>query len=295
MKKEGYTPNIFARGLGLDSMKTIGIICPAISDDYMAKAVSYLEESLHEHGYDCILGCSGYDRQSSENYVKLLLSKRIDALIMVGSVYCGSGSSDKEIAYIKEAAKKTPVFMINGWIDAENIYCSNADDYKAAYEVTTSLIRREKKRILVMYDSESFSARQKLAGYEAALADAGYPVLGELKFFTQNRIHQARDLLLTYKNLEFDSVVATEDGLAIAALKYAKVKGIEVPGDLSVVGYNNSPLSISCEPELTSVDSRIEQQCNIAVENMVKVLKGEEAPNRTVVPCKIVKRCTTDF
>ena len=60
MKENEYTPNAFARGLGLGSMKTVGIICPNIDDIYMAKAVSYLERNLHAHGYDCILGCSGF-------------------------------------------------------------------------------------------------------------------------------------------------------------------------------------------------------------------------------------------
>ena len=54
MKENEYTPNAFARGLGLGTMKTVGIICPDISDIYMAKAVSYLESNLHDHGYDCI-------------------------------------------------------------------------------------------------------------------------------------------------------------------------------------------------------------------------------------------------
>ena len=50
MKENDYTPNVFARGLGLDSMKTVGIICPNIADSYMAKAVAYLESSLHSYG-----------------------------------------------------------------------------------------------------------------------------------------------------------------------------------------------------------------------------------------------------
>lgn len=296
IKAEGYTPNIFARGLGLDSMKTIGIMCPNIADNYMARAISHLEQNFHEYGYDCILGCSGHTREAKENYVKLLLSKRIDALVMVGSTYGGNGVEEKETAYIKNASKQAPVFLINSWIEGENIYCSNADDFSAAYEVTSALIRRGKKRILFLYDSETFSAKQKMEGYEKALSDAGYPVLGDLKFRTKNEIHHARDLMLAYKKLEFDSVFAVEDGLAVAALKYAKVKGISVPEELSVVGYNNSPLSVSCEPELTSVDSRIEQQCYIAVENIVKVLEGNtEVSHRTIVPCEIVKRCTTDF
>ena len=78
MKENEYTPNAFARGLGLGTMKTVGIICPNISDTYMAKAISYLENSLHDHGYDCILGCSGFKQEEKESYVKLLLSKKIE-------------------------------------------------------------------------------------------------------------------------------------------------------------------------------------------------------------------------
>lgn len=56
MEQCGYTPNVFARGLGLDSMKTIGILCPDISDAFIAQAVAFLEERLHQYEYDCILG-----------------------------------------------------------------------------------------------------------------------------------------------------------------------------------------------------------------------------------------------
>ena len=78
-----------------------------------------------------------------------------------------------------------------------------------------------------MYDSESFSAKQKISGYEAALQDAGYPIRGELKFKTKNDIEYTRNMLLEYnKTLDFDSVLATEDGIAIGAIKYAKIKGI---------------------------------------------------------------------
>ena len=81
-----------------------------------------------------------------------------------------------------------------------------------------------------MYDSESYSARQKMAGYEAALQDAGYPIRGNLKFKTKNDIEYTRDMLLEYnRTLDFDSVLATEDGIAIGAVKYAKIKGLAIP------------------------------------------------------------------
>lgn len=296
MEEYGYTPNVFARGLGLDSMKTIGILCPDISDAFIAQAVAFLEKRLHRYGYDCILGCSGYDVEAKKSHMKLLLSKRIDALILVGSTYAGHGIDDNDLDYIYEAAKKTPVFLINGVIEGDNIYCCYGDDFHAVYDVTSAFIRRGKKRILFLCDSHSYSARRKLAGYEAALTDAGYPVLGELKFFTRNRIHYVRDILLEHKNLEFDSVVATDDCLAIGALKYAKTKGMNVPGDICITGYNNSQLSVSCEPELTSVDNHLEKLCNDTIDNMLKVFQGaEDVPAKMEIPCSIKKRCTTDF
>lgn len=296
MEQSGYTPNVFARGLGLDSMKTIGILCPNIADAFMAQAVAFLEKQMRKYDYDCILGCSGYDRDAMERQVQMLLSKRIDALILVGSTYAGRTSAKKETEYIRKAAQQTPVFLINGYVEGENIYCSYCDDFHATYEVTSGYIRRGKKRILFLYDSRSYSAQRKMAGYEAALADAGYPVLGELKFYAENNIHQVRNLLLAHRTLKFDSVVATEDGLAIGAVKYAMAKGLSVPGDLSIAGYNNSQVAVACEPELTSVDNHLEQLCTDTIDNMLQVLQGEqEVPQKNEVPCEIVKRCTTDF
>ena len=297
MKENEYTPNAFARGLGLGTMKTVGIICPDISDIYMAKAVSYLESNLHDHGYDCILGCSGFKQKEKESYVKLLLSKKIDTLILVGSTYAGSGKDEADTDYIREAAEQASVFMINAKVAGDNIYCTYADDFQATYEVTKAYLRRGKEKILFMYDSESFSARQKLAGYEAALQDAGYPVLGNLKFKTKNDIEYTKNMLLEYnKVLDFDSVLATDDGIAVGAVKYAKIKGLSIPDELSITGYNNSILALCSDPELTSVDSKLGVMCRKTVERMIELLENEAQIEKNVcVPCEIVRRCTTDY
>ena len=98
------------------------------------------------------------------------------------------------------------------------------------------------------------------------------------------------------RTLDFDSVISTADAMAIGAVKYAKVKGIAVPEDLSVVGYNDSLMCVCCEPEMTSVDSKVDVLCRLTVENMIGLLeRGERPEAETLVPCEVVKRCTTDF
>ena len=297
MKAHDYTPNAFARGLGLGSMKTVGIICPDISDSYMARAVHYLEDSLHSYGYGCILGCSGYEQEQRESYVNWLLTKKIDTLVLVGSIYAGSGRDQHDTDYVRQAAEKTPVFMINGQVTGENVYCACADDFNAMLTVTRALIKRGRKRTLFLHHVDSFSGRQKMQGYEAALTEAGYPILGELKFQTRNDIEYTRNILVEYsRTLNFDSVISTADAMAVGAVKYAKIKGIAIPEELSVVGYNNSLMSVSCEPEMTSVDSKVDVLCRLTVENMVGLLERDEKPAaKTLVPCDVVKRCTTDF
>ena len=293
MEENDYTPNVFARGLGLNSMNTVGLVCPDVADNYMAKAVAYLEKNLRGYGYDCILYCSGYDEEDKHQAVELILKKRIDALVLIGSNY--AGNSEEENAYIKEVAADIPVFMINGYIDGENIYCTLADDYQATYDATEELIFAGKKRILFLSNSNSFSATQKLRGYEDALKAHKMPILEELKIYTENSIHGTRDALLWHRNLEFDSVIATEDGLAIGALKYAKARGIGIPEEINVIGYNNSELSVGCEPELTTVDARGEILCKMAIDSMMALLGGEKIGQKQMIKCHLVKRQTTDF
>lgn len=294
--ESGYTPNVFARGLGLDSMYTIGILCPDISDAYMSMAVSCLETRLHSFGYNCILGCSGFQKEDKENYVKMLLSKRIDALIMVGSTYSGTGTKKEETDYIRLAAEQAPVFLVNGQVEGENIFCTVSGDRKAVYDAVSKLLQSGRKRILFLCDSHSYSANQKLLGYEQALTEYGMEIREALKCYTKNRIHLVRDMLLLKQDLSFDAVMATDDGLGVGVVKYAKVAEKKIPQDIAVVGYNNSALSVCSEPELTSVDNKTEQCCNDTVDRMLALLREGVQPRPSYeVPCLLKKRDTTDF
>ncbi len=295
IEKSGYTPNVFAQGLGLKSMRTIGILVPSIADLYMSRAVAYIEDNLHDAGYDCILHCSGYTAEEKETHIQLLLNKKIDAIILVGSTYAGSEDETHNTDYIRKAALDVPVFIINGLVDGDNIYCTASNDYQASYDVTTALIENGRNKILFLTDSRSYSANQKKNGYKQALINSGIEISEELIIYTENSIPVVKDLL-NNTNIEFDSVFATDDGMAVGAIKYALSKGLKVPDDISIIGYNNSTLCICSEPELSSVDNKIEKVCKDTCTRLIDILKGSEnVPNQSVVACSIVKRATTDF
>lgn len=293
MEENNYTPNVFARGLGLGSMKAVGIICPDVADTYMARAVSYLEKNLQGYGYDCILYCSGYDAEDKQQAVERILKKQIDALLLVGSDY--ADESADYYACIKEVSGQLPVVLINGYLEEEHIYCVLADDFQAVYDVTDELLFAGKERILFLTDSDSYSARRKLEGYRAAFKEHGVEINEKWILQTEQGIYATRDMLLRQRNLHFDGVIAVNDSLAVGALKYMHARDIKVPGEINVVGYNNSELSISCEPELTSVDTRPEVLCKTAIDSVMALLSGKSMKQKQMVKCHLVKRSTTDF
>lgn len=293
MEENDYIPNIFAQALGRDSMQTIGLICPDVSDAYMAKAVAFLESNLRACGYDCILYCSGNAYEDRQQAVNTILQKRMDGLIVIGSVYSQNEDAGESGDYLRQAAQKIPVFLLNAYIRDENIYCTLCNDSKAACEAVQQLIRSGHQKVLFLSDSHSLSANLKLQGYQAALQHAGLVPCPEMQLYVPNRIAEVCELLLSKPELDFDAVFATDDGLAVGVLKYAKAKGLAVPKDLSVIGYNNFEISIACEPELSTVDSGVEELCRSITDSMMRLMKKEKIPHTTYVDGKFIQRATT--
>jgi len=295
MEEIGYTPNVFARGLGLNTMKTIGILCADSSDPFLANAVYFIERELRKNGYDSFLCCTGYELTNKQNYLNLLLSKRIDAVILVGSSFLEFNKKDN--AYIINAAQGIPVMLINGYLNKPNIYCTLCDDYQATYDATTLLINQGKQNILYLYSSKSYSGIQKMNGYKAAVTDALQSINEDIIQSCRGNITEAKELLLNLSKTghNIDAIIAAEDILAVGAIKFAKEKNLSIPQDISIIGYNNSLFASCCEPELTSIDNHVETLSITTVATLMRVLSGNTVPNKTTISNELIKRNTTNF
>lgn len=298
IEQSGYTPNAFARGLGLNSMNTIGILCADSSDLYLAKAIYHIERNLRAGGYNSILCCTGYDLENKKNSLNLIISQRVDSVIMVGSNFIEPNDEDNQ--YIRDAAQQVPIMLLNADFDCPNIFCTLCDDFKAVQEVTLHLINHGIKDILYLYNSKSYSGLKKLSGYQSAYLLKDLPLDKKYQQYFSGG-HEDIDgvckLLnnLKEKGLSFHAVIASEDILATAAMKYARLNNLNIPDDLSIIGYNNSILASCCEPELTSVDNRLESLCQQLVKTLIDTLNGNEMPQKTIFSGELVKRGTTAF
>lgn len=292
----GYTPNAFARGLGLNSMNTVGILCADSSDLYLAKAVYHIERNLRAGGYHSVLCCTGYDHEDMKSSLSLLLNQRVDSVIMVGSTFIAADSGDNQ--YIRDAAEQVPIMLLNADLDCPNVYCTMCDDFKSMQDATLALLNKGISDILYLYNSNSYSGKKKLSGYQSAYLMKDVPLNKQYQQFfsgTHEDIDGVCKFLndLRKKGLEFHAVIASEDMLAAGAIKYAKMNQLDVPDDLSVIGYNNSLLTTCSEPEITSVDNHLETLCSQLVKTCIGTLSGEEMPQKTIFSGELVHRAST--
>ncbi len=295
MDELGYTPNVFARGLGLGTIQTIGIMCSDSSDPYLAHAIYYLEQGLRGYGYDSILCCTGSSLKTKQKYFELLHSKKVDALILAGSKFIEMNPDDNH--YIIEAAKELPVLLVNGYLEGDNIYCTLCDDRSATHHAAGKLIASGCRNILYLYTSHSYSGKNKLSGYQDALKGHGLPVREDYICQCPKNVLASRDLLmqLHQKGVFFDAVLASDDTLAVGAVKYAHAVKRSIPDDFSIIGYNNSVYAVCTDPELTSIDSRVEALCSTAITTLMGVFNGVSVPSRTNIAADLIKRATTKF
>lgn len=294
----GYTPNSSARAMGLKSMRTIGILCADSSDIFLAKAVYYLQQNLQDNGYESLLCCTGYNMDSKKNYANLILSKKVDALILVGSNFIGS--TEEENQYIIDCSAKVPVMILNASFRHDNVYCILCDDMNSMYRATTEMFDSGITDIMYVYDALSYSGKKKLDGFRMAMQSHHVDNCEDYICHipdTCRTIEDRADFITDFaKNCpKFHGIIAADDNLAIAAIKYAEKNGISIPNELSILGYNNSILTQCCTPELTSIDSQLETQTRALTKTLFGVLGGQEMPQKTVFSGSLVKRNTTNF
>lgn len=293
MEENGYTPNAFARSLGLNSMFTVGILCSDVSDPYQAQAVSYLERELRNHSYASMLCCTGYELKEKQKSMEFLLSRNVDAVFLTASHFVERNPEDQ--AYLLAAADKVPVFVLNGELSGTNIYSIFCDDYRAVFTMTSHLLTHGSSAPLYLYRRLNHSGQKKLHGFLDACRRFSVSHPERRVFGCQDAFPAAVSLLSSLRNsgLHFDAVQAADDELAACALKYAQQQQLPVPGQFQIAGYNASDLSVLCTPSITTVDNRVEYLCTTAAELLFQLLEGKQIPSRTCFSGELLFRDTT--
>jgi DNA-binding LacI/PurR family transcriptional regulator len=288
----GYQPNLSARSLRGGRSGVIGLAVPGLNP-YFAELAGLVERAVAEAGYTLLVDQTEALHERESRVVKGIRAQLIDGLILSPSALDG--------AAIARSRSATPLVLLGERVSDGSIDHVAIDNVAAAREAVSHVIELGRHRIAAVGTLRSASgelARQRLAGYTAALANAGIPSRRELivpvqRFERVEGVSATRRLLAG--GVRPDAIFAFNDVLAFGVLRALYEAGIRVPDDVAVVGFDDVEEGRFSLPTLTTIAPDKHEIARCAVANLIERMNGGAAapPRDVVVAHNLVPREST--
>lgn len=295
-KELNYTPNSIAASLASKKTKLIGVITPDINDPFHALQMRGIENTAREHGYFVIFVNTDENPQTELQAVNTFRSIRVAGIIL-NSVFPGLQHIEGLIN------QNTPLVLLNRRVaEIDTDYVIN-DNFLGASLATQHLIELKHTRIaVIMGPSRITSVRDRFAGFAKAMDEAGIAIDPELVVYSESLNPEAGETMterLLGVRPRPTAILAYCDTLAIGAYVAVIKKGLSVPGDVSIVGYDDIKYASYFEVPLTTVAQPAYQMgqtaCNIIIDRIKARGEGlilKDLPKKQVIfrPQLIVRK-----
>jgi LacI family transcriptional regulator len=242
----GYVPNIIARSLRSKRTSTLALVITDITNPFFTSLARGVEDTASDAGFNVIFCNTDESIQEEEKYVNLLLQKQVDGILLVPA-HSASPSIDR----IQE--QETAVVILDRKVNNARVDVVRCDSEMGAYQLTGLLIEKGHRSIAVLSGPKGVStAEDRVKGYWRAMTEAGManPDLVFYGAFTQASGHEnaCQALALSPRPTAF---FAGNNFIAVGALKAIQDAGLKMPEDVSLVTFDDLPLSAVLEPILT--------------------------------------------
>ncbi|WP_277372417.1 LacI family DNA-binding transcriptional regulator [Pseudomonas sp. AA-38] len=286
----GYVPSGVARSLRVRATGTIGLLVPNASNPYFAELARGIEDHAERNGYSVILCNSDDDGDKQLRYLRVLLERRIDGLIVA------TVASDP--AFVQAlAAVKVPLMLVDRSLDGVQADRVQVDHELGGYLATRHLLELGHRRIACIGGPASTQVVQlRAAGYRRALNEADIEALPVVDCaFTSPGGHAAAQALLNSADAP-TAIFAGNDMIALGVLRAAAEREVRVPQQLSLVGFDDIEVSRYLHPALTTVGQRIGQLGEQAAERLLARVRepGLPAEQHVVEPTLIVRESSAE-
>lgn len=243
----GYIHNRAPMLLSKASTKTIGVLLPSLSNQIFASFTKGIESVTNQLGYEMLIAHYGYDEDMEENKIASLLSYQIDGIILTGTTH-----TDKSIKMLKNS--KVPVVESMELTDKPIDMVVGLNHKEAAYAAVKSLLEKGRTKIAYFGDRLDVRTKHRMEGYDRAILEYG---LKKHHFLTPNHSSFTLGRELLNRALtecpDLDGIFCNNDDIAVGAILACQDRGIKIPDDISILGYNALDVGQAISPILTSV------------------------------------------
>lgn len=290
-KKYNYHPHSIARSLARRQTKIVGLLLPklprTVADPFFFEFVNGVSGTLFESGYSVLIPQSSRGDDTAAIH-ELLYQNRVDGIILTEPA-----ENDQRI----ELLQKTDVpFVYLGSTTQQDVIWVDGDNINGAYMATEHLINFGHQKIgIIMGEPGLVSAKKRCKGYIKALKVHRLPINREWMFaadFTQQTAYDVINRYLSQVNiLPFTGLFATNDLMAVGAIKALKEHGFHVPEDISVIGFDGIEMTQYVDPPLTTMQQPIYKLGKLVTKQLIDLMQGNElSKNHIQFPLKLVIR-----
>lgn len=291
-KQMEYTPNPVAQSLVKKKSKEIGLVIPEIINPFYADIVDITNKMTKKMGYTMILGISNESSRWEKEYIDMFVSRNVQGIIIVPAI-----QKDPDYSHVYTLRKKGIPFVFctdtyPGCVET----CVMCDFRQGEYELVKHLLNQGLRRIaLVTVDFNFNFAKLRLEGYKQAFSEQGLRIDNDLIF---NIDHPNFDDAYKYADEVLkrkpDTICCINDFMAIGIMKRLKDRGIKVPGDIAVAGFDDTMFSLLAQTPITTVRQPREEICRIVFESLQnKIQKTDEKNYTYFIPTQLIVRDTT--
>jgi LacI family transcriptional regulator, galactose operon repressor len=286
MRQLGYRPNSIAQSLATRSSNSVGVLVSELHGPFFGALLSAVEKTLKAAGKFVLVAAGHNDEQMELDAIRFLTSRNCDALIVHAERL-----PDKFL--IDHDHNTTPLVIMNRKVRGLAEHCFSLNNEQGGYLATQALVKRKHKRIAYISGPLDWvDAKQRLAGHKRALTQAG--VKFDERLLHEGDYHETggQDALnaLLAKNLPFSAVVCANDEMAAGAMAAAHERGLELPRELSIVGFDDAPIARYVYPKLTTVHYPIADMGTMAARWVLKHVYDQPQDVQQVFEPKLVER-----
>ncbi len=273
----GYVANVGARSLAGGKTHIIGLLVPGLDNSYIGEVARGIDQELSSLNYNLMLYTTHQQCGKEAAHVRAIANGLTDGLIVAVPLVTD---------YLHELqVQGLPYVLVDQSDPSGQSWTVDATNRQGAYEATAYLISLGHRRIgLITGMMQIASARERLEGYQAALADHGIafdPELVTQGDFWQPMGYQAASVLLDLEHPP-TAIFASSDLSAFGAMQAIHQRGLRIPEDISVIGFDDIPQALLVHPKLTTVRQPLEEMGRMAVRMLLEQIENPSLPARRV-------------
>jgi len=291
IKELGYSPSAMASGLKTRISKSIGIAVPDTIGDFYGEVIDGIESVATENGYNLIISLNHHIIKEELKAVNFFKAKKVDGAILVTTL-----DDDDYVRSLIEGG--FDIVLLDSAPRGLKVDTVKTDNFRGGYIATEYLLNLGHSAILLIRGLSCLdSSRERFYGYKRALKDkkieydSTFILNGD---FTIDSGYTTIKKYLDEKGLNFTAVFAANDQMAIGAIKALNDKGIVVPDEVSIVGFDDSYISPYIIPSLTTIKQRKEEMGKVATELLLNRIssfdKEKKVPRQVTISVELIER-----